>query len=245
MKIKTIKTHKITYRDKDILSIIDKYINKLPDNSIMAVTSKIISICEGSVIKIDKKTNKDKLIKQEADRYIPKEKSKYGFYLTLKNNVLIPSSGIDESNGDGYYILWPRNPQKSANNIRKYLIDKFHIKNIGVIITDSKTTPLRWGTTGISIANCGFMVLNSYVSKPDIFGKKLEVTKANIADGLAAAAVLEMGEGKEQTPIAIIEDIKYVKFQKQNPSKKELKSLNISIEDDLYASLLTGVKWKR
>jgi F420-0:gamma-glutamyl ligase len=54
-----------------------------------------------------------------------------------------------------------------------------------------------------------------------------------------------MGEGNEQTPLAVIEDVPFVKFQARNPLKKELESFHIDMEDDLYAPLLKGVKWRK
>lgn len=216
----------------------------MEEKSILAVTSKIIAICQKRVVKIGK-INKEELIKKEADYYLPKEKSKYNFMLTIKNNFLVASAGIDESNGNGYYILWPKDLQKTANKVRNYLAERFKIKNVGVIITDSKTTPLRWGVTGATIVHSGFAALNDYIGTPDIFGKKLKVTKVNVIDGLAASAVVVMGEGKEQTPLAIISDIPFVKFQKRNPYKREMKELKIEIEDDLYAPILINAQWER
>ena len=123
--------------------------------------------------------------------------------------------------------------------------EKFQIKNLGVIITDSKTTPLRWGVTGTAIAYSGFKPLNDLIGTPDLFGRELKMTKVNILDGLAAAAVLVMGEGIEQTPLAIIEDTSFVQYSDENPSDEELASLKISIDDDIYAPLLTKVDWQK
>jgi len=128
----------------------------------------------------------------------------------------MPSAGIDESNSNGFYILHPKDLQETANKIRIYLCKRFKLKNVGVLITDSKTTPLRWGTTGVALAHSGFLALNDYIDTPDIFGRKLKVTKVNISDGLAAAAVLVIGEGREQTPLAIISETASVKFQVSN-----------------------------
>ncbi len=241
MKIISVKTKPIIVGD-NFLKILDKGIASLSDKSVVCITSKIVSICEKRVVKIGTK-DKDTLIKEEADLYLP-VKNKYNFHLSIKNNVIIPSAGIDESNGNGYYILWPRNPQLSANRIRKYLSNKFKLKNLGVIIVDSKTTPLRWGVTGVAVAYSGFNPLNNYIGTKDIFGRVFKVEKVNIADALAASSVVVMGEGNEQTPIAIIEDIPFVKFEKRNPSDKELKEWAISLEDDLYGQILTSVKWK-
>ncbi|MDO8529283.1 MAG: coenzyme F420-0:L-glutamate ligase [bacterium] len=245
MKITAIKTRKIAYPDDDLFGILDKYLPAIKEKSIVAITSKIVSICEGRVIEIGK-IDKNKLIEKEADFVLSSRKeNKYGIMLTIKNNLLIPTAGIDESNGNGYYILWPENPQHSANEIREYLKKKFKLNSLGIIITDSKTTPLRWGTSGVAVVFSGFFPLNNYIGKKDVFGKRLNVTKANIYDSLAAAAVLVMGEGKEQTPLAIIEDVDFVKFKKKNPTAKELKDLRISINDDLYSPLLKSVKWKK
>lgn len=244
MKVTPIKTHKIVVGKENLFAILNKYLPQLKENSILAITSKIVSICEGRVIKIGN-VNKIDLIKKEAEYFLPPEKSKYNISLTIKRGLLVPTAGIDESNGNGYYILWPKDPQKTTNQVRKYLKNKFALKNVGVIITDSKTTPLRWGTIGFALSHSGFKPLNNYIGKPDIFGRLLHVTKASIMDGLAAAAVAVMGEGNEQTPLAIIEDIPFVKFQNRDPTKKELEDLNISLEDDLYAPLLKSTEWKK
>lgn len=244
MKITTIKTEKILPGKSTLYQILNKYLPTLKENSILAITSKVVSICEGRVVKHDT-ISKEELTKREADYILQSEKSPYGIYLTLKNNILIPNAGIDESNGGGFYILWPKDAQKTANEVKTYLQKKFKLKNIGVIITDSKTSPLRWGTTGIAIAYSGFSPLNNYIGEPDIFGKKLRVTKANIMDGLAASCVLVMGEGREQTPLAVVEDLTFVKFQEKNPSRVELRNLNIAIEEDLYAPLLKKGKWEK
>lgn len=244
MIVTPIKTHKITLKDKDITAVLDSYITDLKDSSIVAITSKIVAICEGRVAKAGE-VDKDELVKKEAEYYLPKEENKHGFFLTIKNNIIIASAGIDESNGNGYYILWPKNPQESANKIRGYLKNKFGLKNLGIIITDSRLAPLRWGVIGVSLAHSGFLALNNYIGEPDIFGNNLKVTKANIADGLAVAAVLVMGEGKEQTPIVSVEDIPFVEFQDRNPSVEELNNLRIPMEEDVFNSMLLSVNWQK
>ncbi len=245
MLIKAVKTKKIIPgKDKDIFLILGRYVRKLKEKSVVAVTSKIIAICQGRVVD-PKITPKDELVKREADWYLPRHTNKYNFLLTIKDNTLVACAGIDQSNGAGNFILWPKNLQKTANAIRAFLKKKFKLKNLGVIITDSKLSPLRKGTTGVCIAHSGFSALNDYRRKPDLFGRKLKMTQANMAEGLAAAAVAVMGEGKEQTPIVIIENIPFIKFQKINPTKKELKILKLDLTEDLYGSVLTAVRWRK
>ena len=153
MKITAIKTKKILPFRESILELLNQYLIDLPNCSILAISSKIVAICESRVVE-KLKIDKIKLVKKEADYYVD-EKNK-DFLLTIKNNILIPNSGIDESNGGGYYILWPKDPQRSADLIFEYLKKRFPGRKLGVIITDSKTTPLRRGTTGVSLAHSGF-----------------------------------------------------------------------------------------
>ncbi len=245
MLIRPVKTKKvIPGKDRDIFLILAKYLPKLKEKSVVVITSKIVAICQGRFAD-PKKVTRDELVEKEAERYLPRQSNKYNVMLAVKNGTLIASAGIDESNAAGNLILWPKNLQKSANQIRAFLKKKFNLNNLGVIITDSKLTPLRRGVTGVCIAHSGFLALNDYRGTPDLFGRKLKVTQANVAEGLAASAVALMGEGREQTPIAIIEDTPFVQFQKRVPSKKELAFLKIRLEEDVYGKILTSVKWRK
>lgn len=240
MKIETIKTQKISQNDP-IKSVLDN-IPTLPNRSIVAVTSKIVSLCEGRCISKDC-IEKRKLIEQEADVMLSTGKQPYDIYLTIKNGILIPSAGIDESNADGAYILYPSDLWKSVEQIWEYLKTKDHLSELGVIITDSHTTIMRRGVTGIALSWCGFDPLYSYIGKNDLYGRPLRVTQVNIADALAVSAVFCMGEGSEQTPIAVITDIPRVTFLDRPPTSEERDSIFISKDEDLYAPLLKTSKY--
>jgi dihydrofolate synthase / folylpolyglutamate synthase len=245
MKVTAIKTKVIVpNKDRDLFAILDAYLPRLKERTVVAVTSKIVAICEGRTIL---NTGQDKLglAKQEADLFHTLPSRKYRMLLTVKNHRLGFTSGIDESNGKGVFILWPQDPQKSANQIRAYLAKKHDIQHVGVIITDTTSAPMLRGQRGQFLAHSGFAALNSYVGKPDIFGRKLKMTKSAVADALGTAAVLLMGEGNEQTPLALIEDVPFMKFQKRNPTKAELKELNMELKDDLYAPVLQAIRWRK
>lgn len=241
MTVKPIKTKKIVSGNR-FFDILDEFVPQIQEGSVLAITSKILAICQGRIAKI-KDTEKIDLIKRESDYYIDPTDSKYGIVITVKDNFMVATAGIDESNGNGYYVLWPSDLQDWANKIKKYLKEKYNLKNFGVIITDSKTTPLKKGTTGFCIAHSGFFALKNYIDKPDIFGKQMHVTEANHAEGLAAAAVLIMGEGDEQTPLAIINDLEFIAFNDNDPEKEELDHLNIALEEDLYYPILKNTSW--
>ncbi len=242
MKVTPIKTAKVHSHD-DLIKILDKFIVTFKEKQVLTVTSKIVALCEGRVIH-SKRIERDKLVEQEADLYLPQIHSKYGICFSIKNNTLIASAGIDQSNIDADFVLWPGDAQATANLIRAYLCKRFAIKHAGVIIADSTCSPLRWGTYGIAIAHSGFMANNDYVGKKDIYGRTFKVSRSNVAGGLAAAAVLVMGEGSEQTPLAIIEDVPSVQFQARNPNHRELAQVNVPLEDDLFAPFFEAVQWK-
>src|SRR3989338_7366387 len=170
MKITPIKTHKVTIKDKSIITIIDSYVTRLKENSIITISSKVVAITQGRVVKNTTKESKNKLIEQEADFFLVPTSTRHPFYITIKGNALLASSGIDESNGNGYLILLPANLQEITNQIREFLKNKFNIKNLGVIITDSKTSPLRFGVTGLALTHSGFVGVNNYIGKKDLFG---------------------------------------------------------------------------
>lgn len=245
MHIQGIKTHKITQSDTDILFVLDRYLEnvKIPEKSVLAITSKIVSITEGAVASLE--ANKDDLIVQEAQYFLPRDSNKYDVSFTITHNMLVPTAGIDESNANGNYILWPKDPQASANRIREHITTRGKLQEFGVIITDSRTVPLRWGVTATTIAYSGFVPLKDYIGTPDLFGRKFAFEKLNIADSLAAAAGAVMGEGAEQTPLALISEIPHIQFVSHNPREEELKSLIIAKEDDLYAPFLTAASWQK
>lgn len=223
--------------------MLDAALPQLTEGDIVAVTSKIISICEGSIIPMDD-ADKEQLIVAESDYYLPASLSKYGYHFSIVNNTLISVAGIDESNGEGVYILWPNDAQKTANMIWDHLRTKHDLRDVGVVITDSTCQPMRRGTTGIALAHSGFLALRNYVGTPDLFGRPMHVTHANVSGGIASTAVFVMGEGAEQTPLCVVSDASAVKFQDRHPSQEELALITIAREDDLFAPFLNAVEWK-
>lgn len=244
MIAKPIHTEIILPSKFTLTEILDKYLPQVPEGSVVAVSSKIVSLCEGRVADYDE-SKKDSLIQSEAELFLPRDESIYEHSFTVLNSTLIAVAGIDESNSAGNFVLWPMDPQKTANSVREFLVKKYGLKKVGVIITDSTSFPMRYGTKGIAIAHSGFEALNDYRGSQDLFGHTFEVSVANIAEGLAAAAVLVMGEGTEQTPLAVMSDLPFVKFQDRNPSVQELDSLKLTIQTDLFEPFLNNGKWQK
>jgi putative folate metabolism gamma-glutamate ligase len=242
MRVTAIKTKAIT-TPQPLTDILDSYLPAFEEEQILVITSKIVSICQGRVVPVGS-IDKDELIQREADWFLPRSLSKYDVTLTIRDGILIANAGIDESNGNGSYTLWPEQPFVVAKQIAQYLRKRFSVTNVGVVLTDSRISPLRWGTFGVAISWYGFDPLNNYIDTPDIFGKFLHMTKAAVADGLAASAVLAMGEGNEQTPLATIAEIPFVTFTQQTePSSAN--TVIIDREDDLFHPVLGNAPWQK
>jgi F420-0:gamma-glutamyl ligase len=244
MNITPIKTDPITEKDTSITALIDQYITDMPEESILVVASKIVAIAEGCIVP-EGTVEKEDLVPQYADQYIPKELNALGFTLTITNNKLVASAGIDASNSNGNFVLWPKNAQHSANTIREYITKKFNRKHLGVLITDSHTMPLMWGVIGFSLAHSGFRATLNYIGKPDIFGKTMQVTHQSHTEGLAAAADVVMGGADECQPFARITDVPFVQFQDRNPTEEELDSIKVEPETDIYWPVLKNAPWKK
>ena len=173
------------------------------------------------------------LIKRESEVAIP---SKYIWVTVVDGNVMA-SAGIDESNADGKFILLPKDSFKSAAALRKKLLRAYKTKELGVVITDSRTIPWRAGVMGIATGYAGFRGIKDYRGKPDIFGRKFKYSRVDVADSLATCAVFPMGEGDECQPLALITDISIEFCEKVH--KKEVQ---IPVDDDMYQPLLSKLR---
>ena len=231
MKITPIKT-RVFEENEDLISFILRYIKNIPEKSVLVITSKIVALSEGLTVSDVSISSKEKLIKSESDFAI---KTKYT-WLTIKDGMVMASAGIDESNAKGKLILLPKDSFYSAGILRKELKKIFKIKKLGVLITDSRIFPLRAGVVGVSLGYSGFFGVKNYIGKKDIFGRKLKMSRTDVADSLATGAVLCMGEGNEQQPLALISGAPIEFVEKVN--KKELE---IKVKDDLYLPLFGSI----
>lgn len=232
MIITPIKT-RIFKEGEDLLRFITNHIPRVRKESIVVVTSKIIALSEGRTASIGDARAKERLIRAESELAIP---TKY-VWLTVTDGMVMASAGIDESNANGKLILLPRDSFRSARILRKALQRRYRVKRLGVLVTDSRTLPFRAGVTGVALGYAGFRGIRDYRGAPDIFGRKFKFSRTDVADGLAAAAVLVMGEGDEQQPLALIE-----KAPVEFCDVINRRELRISIEDDMYRPLFAKLK---
>ncbi len=199
------------------------------EGSILAITSKLLSLEENRTA--PSHVSKTDLIIQESDHYLGE--IGYGCHLAIKHGLLVASAGIDISNSEsGDYLLYPRDPYLSAHKLRTELKIRLQLREFGVLVTDSHTTPLRHGVQGITLAFAGFSPVKNLVGEKDIFGRPLKMTKTNDADALAAAAVLMMGEAAEQRPLALIQNAPVVFTDEDHRA-----DLEVPVDEDMYKPL--------
>jgi coenzyme F420-0:L-glutamate ligase len=222
LKLYAVKTGEVKAGDNIIqvvLGALKRQNLELEDNDILAFASKIVAYAEGRLIKLDEVEPSEKAkelakkfsLQQEFAELILREADKiYGgvekAVLTLKNGILVPNAGIDNKNApSGFVVLWPLNPKEWAKRTREDIKRKTDTQ-VGVLLVDSGLVPLRIGTSGLALAAAGFKPIRDTRGWEDIYGKPLIITRHAVADDLASATHLLMGEAAEKTPIVLVKD---------------------------------------
>jgi coenzyme F420-0:L-glutamate ligase/coenzyme F420-1:gamma-L-glutamate ligase len=131
-----------------------------------------------------------------------------------KHGIVCANSGVDKSNvpGKRRVALLPKDPDMSARKIREE-IRRITGKDVSVIISDTHGRPLREGEINIAIGVAGIKPIRDRRGEKDLFGYTLKVKRTAIADELASAAELVMGQADEGVPVAIIRGYEYPKSE--------------------------------
>ncbi len=247
MRVTAIKTSIVKPYD-NLEKFLTAHVPKLAERSILAVTSKIVALCEGRVMPrvTGERSEKYQVVRQEAEKYLDPSCSQYNLMLTIKTGVMAVNAGVDESNvDDQHYVLLPADSFASAERIWTWVRQQYNLAEFGVIITDSRTIPLKWGIMGTALGYCGFVGLRSEIGKPDLYGRPMQMTQINNAEALAVAATYIGGESAEAQPLVVITDLPRVQFSQSPPTQKEQQSLHIRPEDDVYWPILSKVDWQK
>jgi len=247
MNVAAVKTKLVEVGD-NLNQVIASSVERLEEQSVIVIASKIFSFCEKRLIPktTTEKSEKWDLAKREADWWLDPNESIYQCMLTIKGNWMFANGGIDESNSEGdFFSLWPKNPQESVNQVWQFLRTHYDLDQVGVIMSDSISMPLNWGVISHGIAHCGFKGLKSYIGTPDLYGRTMQMEQVNMIQSVVVAGTLEMGEGAEQTPIAIVTGVKGIEFQDRVPTIDELAALRVELKNDIYAPLLNRAPWQK
>jgi coenzyme F420-0:L-glutamate ligase / coenzyme F420-1:gamma-L-glutamate ligase len=201
----------------------------LQDDDILVLGQKIVSKSEGRMVNLAQvapgqaaqelaaRTEKDprlmELVLQESRSVV---RTRPGTIIVEHNlGFICANAGIDHSNVAGagnsdeeYVLLLPANPDKSAASLREKL-EAGSGKRLGVMIIDSHGRAWRIGTVGMCIGLSGIPAVLDERGWQDLFGYTLRITIVGIADELAAAASLLMGQAAEGTPVLHVRGFPY------------------------------------
>ncbi len=194
------------------------------ERDVLVIASKIVSKAEGRIVDLRQVKPSEKALNIASQTGIDPRlvelvlregeilKVKKELIITLTRHGLVcGNAGIDYSNVDGTgtrVALLPEDPDKTAREVRAR-IRELTGKNVAVLIVDTCGRPFRRGAVNFVIGLAGLNPFRSYVGKRDRYGYTMTRTAICIADEIAAAAELVMGQGDESIPVAIIRGIEY------------------------------------
>ena len=201
----------------------------IQNGDIIVITHVIVSRAEGNVVNLESVVPSDfaKAFAQKFDKdpavvEVVLRESKGivrmgdGKLITeTKHGFVCANSGVDQSNvpGKRSVALLPANPDRSARNIQQK-INRLTGKDVAVIISDTHGRPLRMGEINIAIGVAGINPIRDRRGEKDLFGYVLRVKQTAVADELASAAELVIGQANEGIPVAIIRDYPYLRSGK-------------------------------
>ncbi|UCG37010.1 MAG: coenzyme F420-0:L-glutamate ligase [Candidatus Bathyarchaeota archaeon] len=215
---------------------------------VLIVAQKVVSKAEGRTINLNnvepsrravelsKRTGRDsklvELVLRESKRFL--KASQQIIIVEDRRDIVNINAGIDKSNVEGMnnYTLLPEDPDESAKCLRSRIKEQTG-KKVGVIISDSYSRAFRRGQVNFAIGLAGVDPFIDYRGKQDLFGYVLQVKFSAVADELAGAAELVMGQGREGVPVAIVRGLNHVDASTEFSSK----DLIISGEEDLFRSV--------
>ncbi len=195
----------------------------LEDGDVVSITSKVFTMQQKSAVLLDdvKPTIEARELAIEASLdprvaqlIIDESKGEIigsVFHAVLAKTPygLSANAGIDLSNcPEGYALLLPREPDKEAVIFRDKIKERYGV-TVAVIITDSRTIPLRRGTTAVAIGIAGMEPIIDERGNKDLYGYTMSISSRAIADNVANCTNLVMGETDEQIPFAVARGIEY------------------------------------
>ena len=207
-----------------ICDAVEKQNTPIQENDIIVVTHVAVSKAEGNIVNLDDVIPSDQAL--EIARKVEKDPAMVEIILRetkeivrmgpnsliteTKNGIVSANAGIDRSNVKGYrnVALLPANPDASAQNVRQEIKNRTGC-NVAVIVSDTHGRPLRMGEINVAIGIAGIKPIRDRRGEKDLFGYVLHVKQTCIADELASAAELVIGQAHEGIPAAIIRGYKY------------------------------------
>jgi coenzyme F420-0:L-glutamate ligase/coenzyme F420-1:gamma-L-glutamate ligase len=200
-----------------IIDIIKKNGQEIKRDDILVIAHTVVSIAEGRLVQseeiiVSSKAEKMAVVNERKPQKIQAAineaveiiREEPVLITKTKHGLITDMSGVDESNAPpGYYVLLPEDPDYSANQISMALSENFDFK-VPIIIADTQGRPWRKGAVNLAIGIAGMQAFSENAGKKDLYGRELRSSLVCIADELAAASELVMGQADEGIPVVII-----------------------------------------
>jgi coenzyme F420-0:L-glutamate ligase/coenzyme F420-1:gamma-L-glutamate ligase len=196
----------------------------IQENDIIVITHVAVSKAEGNIVNLDKVVPSERAL--EVSRKVGKDPALVEVILRetreivrlgpnsiiteTKHGIISANAGVDRSNvqGERNVVLLPQNPDASARRIRSE-IKQLTGRTVAVIISDTHGRPFRMGEINVAIGVAGIQPIRDRRGERDLFGYVLRVKRTCIADELASAAELVIGQADEGIPAAIVRGYKF------------------------------------
>jgi coenzyme F420-0:L-glutamate ligase/coenzyme F420-1:gamma-L-glutamate ligase len=230
--VSTAKNNQVEIEDGDVVVVAQKVVSKAEDRVVQLDTVEPSK----KALEIAGKTGRNprlvELVVRESKRFL--KTSEEIVIVEDKREIVNINAGIDKSNVQGAdsYALLPVDPDESARRLRSRL-RKLTGRNVSVIISDTYSRAFRRGQVNFAIGLAGMSPFFDYRGTEDLFGYVMQVKFAAVADELAGAAELVMGQGKEAMPVAVIKGLNRLTPSEDSSSK----DLVISQEEDLFRNV--------
>ena len=216
-----VKNAKLAFVDGDVIVVSQKIVSKAEGLEVDISTIKP----SGRARALSRKTGKDprlvELILMDTRRVLRADGQ--ALVVQRKDGMVCVNAGVDKSNVKGRlgYARLPKNSDTSAKRIRAKL-ETLSGTKLAMIVADTYSRPFRVGQVEFAIGVSGFDPIVDYRGLEDIFGYELRYKFVGLADEVAAAAELVMGQGTERTPVAIVRGLPRLHMTEQPRLSRKL-----------------------
>jgi coenzyme F420-0:L-glutamate ligase / coenzyme F420-1:gamma-L-glutamate ligase len=226
----SLKLNGLEPQAQDVLVVAQKIVSKAEGRMVDLATIEPSAKAITLAAKVDKDPRLVEIILSESVRVV---RARRGVLIVEHRlGFIMANAGVDQSNvapedGSTHVLLLPENPDRSAETLRRGLAALTGV-DVAVIINDSFGRPCRNGIVGVAIGAAGLPALIDLRGRPDLFGRKLEVSVIGFADEVAAAASLVMGQADEAAPVVLIRGLRW------SPPESTAASIVRSPNEDLF-----------
>lgn len=207
--LENLRENSFVLRDDDILVVTQKILSKSENRYVSFDSIEVSTQARAVAAQCGKDARMVEMVLRESDRIVLCARD----LLVVRHRLghVSANAGIDRSNiesGEAQMLLLPEDPDRSAAEMREGIRIALGV-DVGVLIVDSFGRPWRLGTCGVCIGSAGIVALNDYRGRPDLSGRRLDVTEVAQADELAAGASILMGPADQSLPIVVVRGVNF------------------------------------